>query len=315
MNVIKAPQANIETYLYNDFNIEIFDDLTESEEWKDLFEPLEFFNFLYIEFEFFEKNAERYLEIKKHFGKLKLKDKKRYYFLWALIELTSKKYPTSEYCEGVIVKSLEYVEGMYDIIKEELYPENLNEVSTPIKNYDFSKVKSHINTLHDVKDKIKYLTEIKTEYLQNDNGGLLEVPMWNETTFDTKCDLEIKKLEVILKLDTPKQITVKKEMNGNCITPTFKLKDSVISKIDFIRVVNAMQELRAFETSNGTLATKKDVMQAFGNIVGIDLINYDKDLNKAFTSNVSIETNLEIFEKMKSKTQEIFLSKQNKPKN
>jgi hypothetical protein len=55
-------------------------------------------------------------------------------------------------------------------------------------------------------------------------------------------------------------------------------------------------------------------MKTFGNLVGINLNNYDKDLNKAFTTNVTMEKNLEIFDKMKTKTQDIFLSKLNKAK-
>lgn len=73
MDTIKAPQESVETYLYNGFNIEIYEELTESEDWKGLFEPLEFFNLLYSEFEYFETNAERYLEIKKQEAAQKIK--------------------------------------------------------------------------------------------------------------------------------------------------------------------------------------------------------------------------------------------------
>lgn len=309
---MKKPQKNIEAYLNNDFNIEIFEDLTDNEEYKALFKPLDFLNFLYQEFDFFQENAGNYFLIRKHFEQIDFKGKNRYYFFWALNHLIDEAFPSSNNLGEVVARSCEYIESLYLLIEDEVYPDAKNDEVKKV--YDFDNVKKYIETLPNVKDKIKYLVEIKTDYLQNNHGGLMDVPMWNETTFDKKCELEIKKLNEILRLEITQHKPKNSKFENDGIANSLKLKDTIVSKIDFIRVINAMQELRAFETPNGTLATKKDVMQAFGNIVGINLSNYDKDLNKAFTSNVSIEANLEIFEKMKSKTQEIFLNKQNKPK-
>ncbi len=81
MNIIKAPQKNIEAYLYNDLNIQIYEELIQDEDFERLWEPLEFFNLLYTEFEFFQTNVERYLEIKNHFGAIKLKNQQRLFSL------------------------------------------------------------------------------------------------------------------------------------------------------------------------------------------------------------------------------------------
>ena len=37
-----TPKTDIQEYLNNDFNIGIFEELTESENWQGAFEPLEF---------------------------------------------------------------------------------------------------------------------------------------------------------------------------------------------------------------------------------------------------------------------------------
>ena len=86
---------------------------------------------------------------------------------------------------------------MYPKTEPEPQPENEYK-------YDFQKVKQHIETLATVKDKILYLTEIKTDFLQNKSSWDLDLG----TPFDSKCELEIKKLNEVLKLEahttTPK---------------------------------------------------------------------------------------------------------------
>lgn len=89
---------------------------------------------------------------------------------------------------------------------------------------------------------------------------------------------------------------------------TFKLNEEVVSKIDFIRIINALWELNAFVKDNGTYPTKQNTMIAFGNILGIDLSNYDKDLSKAL-NNSSVEVNIEIFKKMEGKITSICADK------
>jgi hypothetical protein len=109
--------------------------------------------------------------------------------------------------------------------------------------------------------------------------------------------------------------TIEREFKNNdvhhnqpLIAHSFKLNDIVISKIDFIRIINVLWELKGFEISEGGCPTKENTMKTFGNIIGIDLSNYDKDLSKAL-KNSSLETNVGIFEKMINKATSIHTDK------
>lgn len=200
-----TPKTDIEEYLNNDFNLEIFEDLTENEDWQGTFEPLDFLNLLYEQFEIVNANKEKPLSVVKHLLGLKLGQTKLYYLLYYL-KRHIYKHSGSEYepkdkqlsiCRG-------FIEKEYDKLEAELYPTEPEPQPEKENKYDFQKVKQHIETLATVKDKILYLTEIKTDFLQNKSGWDIEIG----TPFDRKCELEIKKLNEVLKLEahttTPK---------------------------------------------------------------------------------------------------------------
>lgn len=305
-----TPKTDIEEYLNNDFNLGIFEDLTENEDRQGIFEPLDFLNLLYEQFEIVNANKEKPLSVVKHLFGLKLEPIKLYYLLYYLNEHIYE-HSGSEYepkdkqlsiCRG-------FIEKEYDKLEAELYPKTEPEPQPEKENkYDFQKVKQHIETLTTVKDKILYLTEIKTDFLQNESSW---EPRWiSDKPFDLLCELEIKKLEKLLELEqsTPAQ----KDTALSKVNSAFTLSKA-LSKIDYIRIINALSELRCFQNDDGTYPAKKEVMKAFGNLANIDLSNYDKDLNKAFTASATLEANLSVFDKMKEKTQEIYLSKLNKP--
>lgn len=198
-----TPKTDIEEYLNNDFNLEIFEYLTENEDWQGTFEPLEFLNLLYEQFEIVNANKEKPLSVVKHLFGLKLEQTKLYYLLYYL-KRHIYKHSGSEYapkdkqlsiCRG-------FIEKEYDKLEAELYPKTEPEPQPEKENkYDFQKVKQHIETLTTVKDKIKYLIEIKTDYKQNTNDW----DVWEYgkvNTFDAKCDMEIDKLQRLFKLET-----------------------------------------------------------------------------------------------------------------
>ena len=66
-----TPKTDIEEYLNNDFNLEIFKDLTENKDWQGTFEPLEFLNLIYEQFEIVNANKEKPLTVVKHLFGLK----------------------------------------------------------------------------------------------------------------------------------------------------------------------------------------------------------------------------------------------------
>lgn len=81
------------------------------------------------------------------------------------------------------------------------------------------------------------------------------------------------------------------------------------SKIDFIRVVNALYELGLFQDEQGGSITKKEVFTTMGRFVNMDLSDYDKDLSRSLTDSTALEKHLKIFNQMKEKMEEIFNSK------
>jgi hypothetical protein len=287
-----TPKTDIEEYLNNDFNLEIFEDLTENEDWQGTFEPLEFLNLLYEQFEIMNANKEKPLSVVKHLFGLKLEQTKLYYLLYYL-KRHIYKHSGSEYdpkdkqlsiCRG-------FIEKEYDKLEAELYPKTEPEPQPEKENkYDFQKVKQHIETLTTVKDKILYLTEIKTDFLQNKSGWDLDIG----TPFDRKCELEIKKLNEVLRLETTTTTPKSK--------PVFKLSDKKGAKTDLIRVLNALYELRLFNKTDGQIPTKQEFIETMGEYLGVDLSKYHSNLSQAL-QNQPLEVNLKVFEDMKEATQ------------
>jgi hypothetical protein len=285
-----TPKTDIEEYLNNDFNLEIFEDLTENEDWQETFEPLEFLNLLYEQFEIVNANKGKPLSVVKNLLGLKLEQTKLYYLLYYLTRHIYK-HTGSEYepkdkqlsiCRG-------FIEKEYDKMEAELYPKAEPQPEKENK-YDFQKVKHHIETLANVKDKILYLTEIKTDFLQNESDWTWDLG----TTFDRKCELEIKKLNEVIKLEahttTPKA------------KPVFKLSEKKGAKTDLIRVLNALYELRLFNKTDGQIPTKQEFIETMGEYLGVDLSKYHSNLSQAL-QNQPLEVNLKIFEDMKQATQ------------
>jgi hypothetical protein len=302
MDTIKAPQTDIQAYLYNNLNIEIYEDLTEAGEYMGLFEPLEFFNLLYSEFEYFQIHQNRYLEIKRHFSKINLEGEQRYYFFWALHRLLDNDISNDDEYNDVAFRSYEYVLGLYREISKKLYPSEEKEAAQPkVKEYDFEQVKEYLETLPETNDKIKYLIEVKTDYLQN-RGLELD---WG-TSFDKQCELEILKIEKLSQLEGK----AASKANDGAI---FKLIDKKGVKVDFIRILYAIYELKIFEKPNGQIPTKDEFMKEIGGFFGEDLSTYHAHLSQAFGA--KIEDNLKVFKEMEKKVQEEHFARMEKKKN
>lgn len=150
--------------------------------------------------------------------------------------------------------------------------------------YDFEKVKEHLNTLQTVNEKIEFLTEIQTSFRQDKNSW--ELPIG--TPFDEQCELEIKKLDRIFNLSKGSPPKGKQ---------TFELSKKA-AKVDFVRILHAVYELKFFVIADGQLPSKELFMKQTGEFFGIDLSEYDVHLSQAL-NNTSLEANLAVFEKMK----------------
>lgn len=171
--------------------------------------------------------------------------------------------------------------------KVELY--ELLEKEKQEEKYNFEKVKKHLETLPNTNSKIKYLTEIETEYLQNKTS--LEIDFG--TTFDQQCELEIKKLKTLLELEFITNPPTKQ---------IFQLSKRKGAKTDLIRILNAVYELRLIDKVDGQTPGKQEFIEAFGGYLGIDLSGYHTNLSQAL-KNQPLEVNLKVFEEMKSITQ------------
>lgn len=206
MNSIKTPQESVDAFLFNDFNISIYDDLTDGFIKQGLFEPLDFFNHLYSEFDFFQTNALDYITIKNHFKPYShfhfiemsmeprfvtgiTNNDQRLYFIETFVELI---WTFNEVENEILQSSCQYIYQLSEMVANE----NRVKTKEPYK-YDFSVVKKHLNTITSTADKIKYIIEIKTDFQQE--VGLLD---FGNDDFLKKCNLEIDKLNAFQKIET-----------------------------------------------------------------------------------------------------------------
>ena len=157
------------------------------------------------------------------------------------------------------------------------------------KPFDWNKTKQHLEKLPDTNEKIKYLIIKKAEYDQQK-----DIEMVIGTSFGKKCEIEIKKLKALAELENePEQ---KKTIQQ------FQLSKKY-GKIDLIRILNAIYELKMIEKPDGQIPSKEKFMKQAGNFFGNDLSKYDTDLSQAF-NNTALEANLKIFEDMTNITKD-----------
>jgi len=157
---------------------------------------------------------------------------------------------------------------------------------------EYDEVKRHIDTLKTAKEKIMYLQEAKTEYLQNQTT--INIPSF-VPSFDKKCDIEINGIREAIQLE--EQLKGQPEAHTTTIpNPSFKLSETG-SKIDLIRVLVALHELELFEKVNGKELTKKEFMKTMGDYLGVDLSNFHSNLSQALQTQPK-DVNLKIFKEL-----------------
>jgi hypothetical protein len=157
---------------------------------------------------------------------------------------------------------------------------------------EYDEVKRHIDTLKTAKEKIMYLQEVKTEYLQNQTT--INIPSF-VPSFDEKCDIEINGVREAMQLEEQ----LKRQPEAHTATtpnPSFKLSETG-SKIDLIRVLVALHESELFEKVNGKELTKKEFMETMGDYLGVDLSNFHSNLTQALQTQPR-DVNLKIFKEL-----------------
>ena len=286
----------LDQYLNGYPNISIYKDLTEGENLG-LWEPLDFFNQLYEQIERIRINKEKPYSVVEYLLDLPLKEKKKLYLLDHICRRIENE---SGYTVRKAVKDqkLFFISKFLREKKTELglklfpdeYTFEINIEPSPAPPWipPWSEVAKQIETaIPDAESKIRYLINIRTQYQQ-------EYPNSDENSVFVKCcNLEINKIQEFseIKIKRPEGSSTQDVMS-------FKLSKNV-TKIDLIRVLNTLWELRFVELKkDGQLPSKRIFMEESGKFFGVDLSKYDSDLSQALR-NGSMENNLKIFEEMK----------------
>lgn len=109
--------------------------------------------------------------------------------------------------------------------------------------------------------------------------------------------------EVVKFLESEKQEIQKREPEKKGknyeVKTVFKLSEKKGAKIDLIRILNALYELRLIGNTNGNYPTKEGFMKKAGEFFGVDLQKYDVNLSQTF--NGTLEANLKVFKEMEKK--------------
>ncbi len=198
MEIIKSPQDNIEAYLVNEINIEIFN-IFESTTYERKLQPLEFFNLLFSELDFFNANISNYLKIKEHFtaptweelenGSIEKLNKTEFYF--GLVKLISGYY-SDKNIEGIIKKSCEHIEKTYHVL--------FNNTYGSIKSGpNFKQLQQDYKGLNH-NEQIKNWVEIKYSVRQDFERYIYDKD--EAEIFVQKIDFEIERLNKIKDIET-----------------------------------------------------------------------------------------------------------------
>ena len=238
----------LESYLTDKFNVEIYDDLIEGDN-VELFEPLAFLKLLYAQYEFVKVNKEKPLTVIKSFSKLKLTDHQKWYLLDKVAEFiedeNSSVYPAED--EQLDICRTR-IEKERDRVAKALPLEQRAKRQSAQEDRFEGEVKPHLKTLPDKKAKIEYLLEVKTEYEQTafKPGELMDWDSGGEPSFAEKCELEIQKLKQQMALEKPirRQSDSQSETEATKRNPEFTTARQVLAihyllkclELDFIQL-------------------------------------------------------------------------------
>lgn len=322
------PKTDLNEYYNNEYNIALVKDIT-IDWWYTLFllgvdrtkipdynkmerrsildiEALDFLNLLYKMLETAKVNKDTpnlFIEKLKDEIDDELDEKDKKYFLYRLSELIEAYANTRKgKKKAQLITCSQKIYELFNsivVIDEEDYIEHIrpsfNTLPSPVfddedvEEYDFKEVKKHLATLNSIKDKIIYLEEVKTEFLQEEQGYL----DLDEQDFAKKCQLEIDKLQRLLTLETNIPMNLQS---------SFKLSGSkYATKINVIKILHAIYELKMFvNVSNEELPKKGEFMEKVGTFFGLDLTKYNKNLTVHFGTTKEDDTLTEIFDAMKN---------------
>lgn len=178
------------------------------------------------------------------------------------------------------------------------------EIQNPNWHFDFEAIKTELATIEAQTEKHKFLMNLLFDYSSKTHEiEELEHEYYESIGFVHWIKIELSRCEYFQKLETTTTTPKTK--------PVFKLSEKTGAKIDLIRVLNALYELRLFNKTDGQIPTKKEFIETMGEYLGVDLSKYHSNLSQAL-QNQPLEVNLKVFEKMKEATKNAHY--QTKPK-
>ena len=97
------------------------------------------------------------------------------------------------------------------------------------------------------------------------------------------------------------------DQTPNQTVPSLKINEKERVIRDFVRVINALAEAEPkFFLKNGKKASKKEVFEAFGNIVGMTEQDFYNHMNSAKKNNNDTETHTAIFDELRAISEDYF---------
>lgn len=97
------------------------------------------------------------------------------------------------------------------------------------------------------------------------------------------------------------------DQTPNQTVPSLKINEKERAIRDFVRVINALAEAEPkFFLKNGKKASKKEVFEAFGSIVGITEQDFYNHMNSAKKNNNDTETHTAIFDELRAISEDYF---------
>jgi hypothetical protein len=244
MELIKTPQTEIKSFLYNSINIEIYNKLKKiwltNEENIDLDEKiLKLFNLIYSEAEYYIQNDNDYLAIIEHYINLDC-------FIYEMIALSNlniiinEVYKTNNPNE-IQLKSFQFIKEHFNSFVDS----KENDLQIILDSYSLHKFRNRINCYKNDEEKINYLIEIKYRFLQE----VIDYENWeSNNSFDKKCDIEIDKLKSKIKIESIEKLNEINKDTQNIDNTNKSKKD--LSTQKWFKVGIALANGTAFEVYN-----------------------------------------------------------------
>ncbi len=205
------PKENVDEYLDTDFNYKIYEELTENDEWKGVFEPLDFFNIFYENLALISNNIDNPQGFIEYLKGQKFHIKK---YLFLIENLRDELFRVLHHMpeNDEVWNFCKYIDSECNEIFAILYPEKQKELEIEtlkrreafdrdINDYlakftSFEDLEKDLELIDDIQEKIKILIKHKARFLKEKKDFSLD------ERFGEKCQIEIDMLKELAEIDS-----------------------------------------------------------------------------------------------------------------